>query len=317
MKAMIDGVWHTAAEPTPSFREAAERARFRGRVSADGSTGFPAEAGRYHLYVSYACPFAHRTLLARTLLGLEEAVPISVLDPDWSGPQGWVFNDGSMATPDHVNGLGSLPEVYRKANPRFTGKITVPALWDRARGTIVNNESAEIMRMFEVAFRTLGRREIDLYPERLRVDIDRINAFVGPRVNGGVYRAGFAATQEAYDAAVLELFTALDELEQRLAGHRFLVGERLTEADLRLFATLIRFDVAYYGALRCNLRRLTDYPHLLAYTRRIHAIPGVADTVRLDHVKRHYWDDHEMINRRIVPIGPEVEFGEPVAARAA
>ena len=317
MKAMIDGVWHTDAEPTPAFREAAERARFRGRVSADGSTGWRAEARRYHLYVSYACPFAHRTLLARALLGLEEAIPISVVDPDWSGPQGWVFNHGPMATPDHVNGLGSLPEVYRKADPRFTGKVTVPALWDRARGTIVNNELAEIMRMLEVAFRTLGMRGIDLYPETLRAEIDQINAFVAPRVNGGVYRAGFAATQEAYDAAVLELFEALDALEQRLAGRRFLVGERLSEADLRLFATLVRFDVAYYGALRCNLRRLADYPQLLAYTRRIHAIPGVADTVRLDHVKRHYWDDHEMINRRIVPIGPEVDFGEPVAARAA
>ena len=317
MKAMIDGVWRTDAAPTPAFREAMERGRFRGRVSADGSTGWRAEAGRYHVYVSYACPFAHRTLLARALLGLEEAVSISVLDPDWSGPQGWVFNQGPMATPDHVNGLGSLPEVYRKANPRFTGKVTVPALWDRARGTVVNNESAEIMRMLEVEFRSLGTREIDLYPAPLRAEIDRINAFVGPRVNGGVYRAGFAATQEVYDAAVVELFAALDELEQHLDRRRFLVGERLTEADLRLFPTLLRFDVAYYGALRCNLRRLADYPRLLAYARRIHAIPGVAATVRLDHVKRHYWDAHEMINRRIVPIGPEVDFGAPLAAHAA
>jgi glutathionyl-hydroquinone reductase len=193
----------------------------------------------------------------------------------------------------------------------------VPALWDRTRGTIVNNESAEIMRMFEVEFRAFGTREIDLYPEPLRAEIDQINAFVGPRVNGGVYRAGFAATQEDYDAAVVELFAALDELERRLSGRRFLVGERLTEADLRLLPTLVRFDVAYHGALRCNLRRLADYPQLLAYARRIYAVPGVADTVRLDHVKRHYWDDHEMINRRIVPIGPEVDFGEPVAARAA
>jgi glutathionyl-hydroquinone reductase len=317
MKAMTLGVWRPDAEPTPAFRQAAERARFRGWVSADGSTGFPAAAGRYHLYVSYACPFAHRTLLARALLGLEEAVPISVLDPDWSGPEGWVFNDGPMATPDRVNGLGSLPEVYRKANPRFTGKVTVPVLWDRSRGTIVNHESAEIMRMLELEFRAFASPDIDLYPEPLRAEVDQINAFVGPRINGGVYRAGFAATQEAYDVAVVELFAALDELEQRLAVRRFLVGERLTEADLRLFATLIRFDVAYYGALRCNLRRLADYPHLLAYTRRIYAIPGVAGTVRLDHVKRHYWDDHAMISRRIVPIGPAVDFDAPMAPTAA
>ena len=317
MKAMTDGVWRTDVVATPAWREAAERSRFRDWVSADGSSDFAAEAGRYHLYVSYACPFAHRTLLARALLGLEEAVPVSVLDPDWGGSDGWVFNDGPMATPDHVGGLATLPEVYRRAKARFTGKVTVPALWDRTRGTIVNNESAEIMRMFEVEFRTLATREIDLYPEPLRAEIDQINAFVGPRVNGGVYRAGFAATQEAYDAAVLELFVALDEVEQRLSARRFLVGERLTEADLRLFATLVRFDVAYYGALRCNLRRLVEYPNLWAYTRRLYHLPGIAATVKLDHVKRHYWDDHEMINRRIVPIGPEVDLGEPVAARAA
>jgi len=317
MKAMTDGVWRTDVVATPAWREAAERSRFRDRVSADGSSDFAAEAGRYHLYVSYACPFAHRTLLARALLGLEEAVPVSVLDPDWGGSDGWVFNDGPMATPDHVGGLATLPEVYRRAKARFTGKVTVPALWDRTRGTIVNNESAEIMRMFEVEFRTLATREIDLYPEPLRAEIDQINAFVGPGVNGGVYRAGFAATQEAYDAAVLELFVALDEVEQRLSARRFLVGERLTEADLRLFPTLVRFDVAYYGALRCNLRRLVEYPNLWAYTRRLYHLPGIAATVKLDHVKRHYWDDHEMINRRIVPIGPEVDLGERVAARAA
>jgi putative glutathione S-transferase len=173
------------------------------------------------------------------------------------------------------------------------------------------------MRMFEVEFRAFATREIDLYPEPLRAEIDQINAFVGPRVNGGVYRVGFAATQEAYDAAVVELFAALDELEQRLSARRFLVGERLTEADLRLFATLVRFDVAYYGALRCNLRRLVEYPNLWAYTRRLHHLPGIAATVKLDHVKRHYWDDHEMINQRIVPIGPEVDLGEPLAARVA
>lgn len=308
MKAMVDGVWRTDAEPTPAWRAAAERARFRGWISTDGASGFPAESGRYHLYVSYACPFAQRTLLVRRLMGLEGAISVSVLDPDWGGPDGWLFNHGPMATLDHVNGCATLPEVYRLANPCFTGKVTVPALWDRARGTIVNNESAEIMRMLELEFRAFGTPEVDLYPEALRAEIDRLNAFIGPRVNGGVYRAGFAATQEAYDAAVGELFDALDTLEEHLAGRSHLVGERLTEADLRLFATLIRFDAAYYGALRCNLRRLVDYPSLWAYTRRLYQVPGVAATVRLDHVKRHYWDDHPMINRRIVPIGPQIDL---------
>lgn len=317
MKAMVEGVWRTDVEPTAAYRAAAERSRFRGWVRADGSSEFAPEPGRYHLYVSYACPFAHRALLGRTLLGLEEVVSVSVLDPDWGGPMGWVFGAPPAATPDHVNGLGSLPEVYRKANPRFTGKVTVPALWDTGRATIVNNESADILRMFEVEFRAFSATGIDLYPEALRAEIDEVNAFVAPRVNGGVYRAGFAATQEAYDVAVRDLFAALDALEARLATRRYLVGERLTEADLRLFPTLIRFDVAYYGALRCNLRRLTDYPHLLAYTTRILAVPEVAATVKLDHVKRHYWDDHEMINRRIVPVGPVVDFGEPIAALAA
>jgi putative glutathione S-transferase len=317
MKAMVEGVWRTDAAPTPAWREAAERSRFRGWVRADGTSGFAAERGRYHLYVSYACPFAHRTLLARRLLGLEEAISLSVLDPDWSGPGGWVFNTGPMATPDHVNGCATLAEVYRKASPRFTGKITVPALWDRTRGTIVNNESAEILRMLATEFHAVGATALDLYPEPLRVEIDRINAFIGPQINGGTYRAGFAATQQAYDAAVLDLFAALDLLEERLAARRYLVGERLTEADLRLFPTLIRFDVAYYGALRCNLRRLVDYPNLWAYTRRLYRVPGVAGTVQLDHVKRHYWDDHPMINRRIVPIGPALDLGDLPSVAAA
>jgi putative glutathione S-transferase len=228
-----------------------------------------------------------------------------------------VFGAPPAATPDHVNGAASLPEVYRKASPRFTGKVTVPALWDRDRATIVNNESAEILRMLETEFRAFADPRIELYSEALRAEIEEINAFVGPRVNGGVYRAGFAPTQEAYDAAVIDLFAALDALEEHLGSRDFLVGERLTEADLRLFPTLVRFDVAYYGALRCNLKRLPDYPRLHAYTRRIWALPKVAETVRLDHVKRHYWDDHEMINRRIVPIGPKVEFDDILVAQAA
>jgi len=274
MKAMVDGVWRTDVLPTPAYRAAAERWRFRDWVSADGSSDYRAAPGRYHLYVSYACPFAHRTLLGRALLGLEDAISISALDPDWGGPMGWVFGAPPAATPDHVNGAASLPEVYRKASPRFTGKVTVPALWDRDRATIVNNEPAAILRMLETEFRALAEPELELYPEARRAEIDEINAFVWPRVNGGVYRAGFAANQEAYDAAVGELFGALDALEAHLSTRDFLVGERLTEADLRLFPMLVRFDVAYYGALRCNLRRLAAYPRLLAYTRRIYRLPG-------------------------------------------
>jgi glutathionyl-hydroquinone reductase len=313
MKAMIDSEWRADLAPAPEFQEKAERSRFRGRVTADGLSGFKAEAGRYHLYVSYACPFAHRTLLARRLIGLCEIVSASILDPDWGGPQGWVFNDGPMATPDHVNGLATLSEVYRLANPGFTGRVTVPVLFDKEQNTIVSNESADIMRMLEIDFAAFGNTTVDLYPEALRAEIDALNAFIGPRVNGGVYRVGFARTQEDHDAAIVDLFDALDHLERHLEGRTWLAGECLTEADLRLFATLVRFDAAYYGALNCNLRRLVDYPALWAHTRRIYQIPGVAETVRIDHVKRHYYDDHPMINRRIVPMGPLLDF----VARAA
>ena len=218
-----------------------------------------------------------------------------------------------MATPDQVNGFATLAEVYRLANPRFTGRVTVPVLFDREKNTIVNNGSAEIMRMLEVEFAAFGDPAVDLYPEDLREKIDAINGLIGPRVNGGVYRTGFARTQEVYDAAVVDLFEALAHLERHLVDRTFLVGERLTEADLRLFATLIRFDAAYYGALNRNLRRLIDYPNLWAYTRRIHQTQGVAATVRLDHIKRHYYDDHPMINRRIVPMGPLLDFGAKAA----
>ncbi len=315
MKALVKGVWRTDAEDTPAFREAARRSGFRHWITPDGSSGFPAEPGRYHLYVSYACPFAHRTLLVRRLKGLEEAVSISVLDPDWGRPEGWVFHDGPGATPDHVNGRAALFEVYLLADPGYTGRVTVPLLWDRHRGTAVNNESAEIVRMLNAAFPNHGP---DLYPELLRPQIDRVNEVVAREVNAGVYRAGFAKTQEDYDAAAGRLFVALDGLEERFAaGRSYLVGERLTEADVRLFTTLVRFDAVYHGALNCNLRRLVDYPHLWAYTRRIYHLPGVAETVRLDHIKRHYYDDHPMINRRIVPKGPPIDFGAPTEAIAA
>ena len=318
MKAMVEGVWRTDVEPTRAYRAAAERLRFRAWVRADGASDFAPEPGRYHLYVSYACPFAHRALLGRALLGLEEAVSVSVLDPDWGGPMGWVFGTPPTATPDYINGLASLPEVYRKANARFTGRVTVPALWDKRRGTMVNDEIGRDPAHVRGRVPRARHHPARSVPRRAACR-DRRGQRRGraARQQRGLSRQGFASTQEAYDAAVRDLFAALDDLEARLATRRFLIGERLTEADLRLFPTLIRFDVAYYGALRCNLKRLADYPHLLAYTKRILRISGVATTVKLDHVKRHYWDDHEMINRRIVPIGPTVEFEEQTAGRAA
>jgi glutathionyl-hydroquinone reductase len=318
MKALINGVWHSSYSDSPALRTERERIRsqfFRSWVTADGSSGFKAERDRYHLYVSYACPFAHRTILVRKLKQLESAISMSVLNPDWGSPEGWVFGGWSDTTLDTVNGHDYLYQVYLQAKPNFTGKVTVPVLWDKQQGTIVNYESAEIMRMLNNEFDAFADATIDLYPLELRTEIDQINAFIADRVNNGVYSAGFASTQEAYDAAINRLFDALDELETRLSNHSFLVGDRLTEADLRLFVTLVRFDAVYYGALNCNVRRLVDYPNLWHYTRRIYQLPGVAETVKFDHIKRHYYDTHEgLINRRIIPKGPTVDFSVPLKA---
>jgi putative glutathione S-transferase len=235
---------------------------------------------------------------------------MSVVDPDWGGLNGWVFGNGSDCIPDTVNGYDYLYQVYTQAKPDYTGKVTVPVLWDKHLGTIVNNESSEIIRMLNSEFDAFSDATVDFYPQELRAEIDEINAFVLDRVNMGVYKAGFASDQAAYEQAVDILFDALDSLEVRLSGNRYLVGDQLTEADLRLFVTLVRFDAVYYGALNCNLRRLVDYPNLWEYTRRLYHIPGVADTVKLDHIKRHYYDTHEgLINRRIVPKGPVIDFG--------
>jgi putative glutathione S-transferase len=320
MKLLIDGVWHPNHTESDELR--AERARVRERffhsyVTADGSSGFKAEPERYHLYVSYACPWAHRTILFRKLKKLEDVISMSVVDPDWGGPNGWVFSNGNDCIPDTVNGYGYLHQVYTKAKPDYTGKVTVPVLWDKHLGTIVNNESSEIIRMLNSEFDAFGDASINFYPQKLRAEIDEINAFVLERVNMGVYKAGFASSQAAYDAAVDVLFDALDALEVRLSGKHYLVGERLTEADIRLFVTLVRFDTVYYGALNCNLRRLVDYPNLWDYTRHLYHLPGVADTVKLDHVKRHYYDTHEgLINRRIVPKGPAIDFGTSPSSEA-
>ena len=307
MGLLIDGVWHDQWYDTTKSggRFVRQQSRFRNAVTADGSSGFPAAAGRYHLYVSLACPWAHRTLILRTLKGLEAMIGVSVVDP-FMGNQGWSFGDA----PDPVSGAEYLHQIYTKADRQYSGRVTVPVLWDLHQGTIVNNESAEIIRMFNSAFDGIGARAgVDFYPEALRPEIDRINAFVYDNVNNGVYRCGFATTQEAYEEAFAALFSALDALEVRLSRQRYLVGDRLTEADWRLFTTLVRFDPVYVGHFKCNLRRLMDYPSLWNYLLELYQVPGVAQTVNLRHIKRHYYESHTSINpTRVVPSGPAIDY---------
>lgn len=290
---------------------------FRNWVTPDGSPGpsgdggFRAEPGRYHLYVSYACPWAHRTLIVRALKGLEDLISVSVVHPVMP-PESWVFGDYPGATPDPVHGYEKLHQLYAHAAPGFDGVVTVPVLYDKARETIVNNESSEIIRMLNSAFDAFGRADLDLYPEALRTDIDAVSDLVYDNINNGVYRAGFATSQSAYEAAFDALFATLDELEARLATQRYLVGGRITEADWRLFTTLVRFDAVYHGHFKCNLRRIVDYPSLWAYTRELYQMPGVAETVRMDHIKLHYYASHTAINPTgIVPKGPALDFLAP------
>jgi putative glutathione S-transferase len=286
-------------------------------VTADGAPGpsgkgdFPAEWGRYHLYVSLACPWAHRTLIMRRLKRLEDAVSLSVVH--WRmREKGWTFAPGPCVTGDPVNGAEALYEIYVAAEPRYTGRVTVPVLWDKARRTIVSNESAEIVRMFNSAFNGVGAAPDDYYPEPLRAQIDALNERIYRDVNNGVYRAGFATTQEAYEEAVVPLFETLDWLDSRLLGSRYLTGDRLTEADIRLFTTLVRFDPVYHGHFKCNLRRIVDYPALWRFTRDIYALPGIAETVNLYHIKYHYYGSHSTINPTgVVPLGPIIDFAVP------
>ncbi len=313
MGLLIDGVWHDQWYDTKSTGGRFERpaTKFHDWVEADSRARFPAEPGRYHLYVSLACPWAHRTLILRKLKGLEAAISVSVVHPHM-GAQGWRFDEYPGATPDHIHGHDYLHQVYTAAKADYTGRVTVPMLWDRHTGTIVNNESAELMRMLNSAFDAWGDASLDFYPGPLRGEIDEVNAFVYERVNNGVYKAGFATSQQAYEDAVERLFEALDELEDRLGRQRYLVGERLTEADWRLFTTLLRFDPVYVGHFKCNQRRLVDYPNLWAYTRELYQVPGIADTVNLDHIKRHYYTSHPGINPTgIIPVGPELDLREP------
>ncbi|WP_018716370.1 glutathione S-transferase family protein [Arhodomonas aquaeolei] len=313
MGLLIDGVWHDRWYDTDSTGGRFERPEtvFRDWVSPDPAARFAAEPGRYHLYVSLACPWAHRVLITRRLKGLEDVLGVSVVHP-YMGDQGWSFGDYPGATGDRLHGLDHLHQLYTRARPDYTGRVTVPTLWDTREGTIVNNESADLVRMLNTAFDRWGRDDVDLYPDGYREAIDAINPFVYDRVNNGVYKAGFATAQAAYEEAVTALFEALDELEARLSRQRYLAGDRLTEADVRLFTTLVRFDPVYVGHFKCNIRRLVDYPNLWAYTREIYQVPGVAPTVSLDHIKRHYYTSHPTINPTgVIPVGPEIDLEAP------
>jgi putative glutathione S-transferase len=267
------------------------------------------EAGRYHLYVSLACPWAHRTVIYRHLKGLEEAVSMTIVDPE-RDDRGWAITDTPGTTPDPVNGFRFLSEAYRLTDPDFDRRVTVPSLWDTRTGRIVNNESSEIIRMFDEAFDEVATNPgLRLCPPELRDEIDAINAIVYENVNDGVYRCGFARTQQAYERAFAALFATLDDLDERLATRRFLLGDPITEADWRLFVTLVRFDAVYVGHFKCNLRRIDDYPNLSGYLRDLYQQPGIAATVNLDHIKRHYYRTHPSINpTRIVPVGPALDL---------
>ena len=322
MGLLVNGEWRDAWYDTDGTGGAFERdtSRFRHWITPDGTPGpsgeggFAAASGRYHLYVSLACPWAHRALILRALKGLEEHIGVSVVHPDMLG-DGWELRDDYPgATGDRLMGLRYLRDVYLKADPACSGRVTVPVLWDTERGTIVSNESAEIIRMFNSAFDGITGDAQDFRPEPLRDEIEAVNGPVYDHVNNGVYKAGFATTQDAYDDAVHPLFETLDDLDRRLEGRAFLVGDAPTEADWRLFTTLVRFDAVYHGHFKCNRRRIVDYPNLWPYARRLYQWPGVAGTVSFDHIVRHYHYSHETVNpHRIVPIGPEVDWEEPVA----
>jgi putative glutathione S-transferase len=284
----------------------------RDRITADGSSGFPAEPGRYHLYVSLACPWAQRSIIVRRLLGLEDVISMSVVDPI-RDEQGWAFRAGPGHGADPVNGFQFLSEAYLITDPNYTGRYTVPCIWDRATGRLVTNNYPDITIDLETQFTAFQRPDApDLYPVELRAEIDAVNALVYEDVNNGVYKAGFAISQAAYEAAVGALFARLDWLERRLAAQRYLVGDQLTEADVRLFTTLVRFDSVYHGHFKCNLRRLVDYPHLWAYARALFQQPGFGDTTDFDHIKRHYYMTHPQLNpTRIVPLGPILDWSAP------
>ncbi len=308
MGLLVEGVWHDKWYDTEKTngRFVRQDSSFRHQVTLDGSSGFKGEAGRYHLYISYACPWAHRTLIFRALKKLEDAISVSVVDP-YMGSEGWSLNAGD----DPINNAKKLHEIYTKTKPDYTGRVTVPVLWDKQENTIVNNESSEIILMFNSQFAGADN-SIDYYPEELRGEIEEVNSFVYQNINNGVYRAGFATNQEAYEEAFDNLFEALDKIEGRLAKQRYLLGKKITVADWRLFVTLIRFDAVYVGHFKCNLRRIEDYPHLSNYVRDLYQVPGIAETVNFTHIKRHYYESQIAVNPTgVVSKGPELDFQRP------
>ena len=316
MGLLVDGTWVDQWYETESNQGAFKRQEslFRDWITADGSPGpagnggFKAEAGRYHLYVSLACPWAHRTLIFRQLKGLEDVISVSVVEPLML-EEGWTF---STAYPDHLYGLDTMHQIYSKAQPGLTSRVTVPVLWDKQRQTIVSNESAEIIRMLNSAFNEITGNTDDYYPADLRADIDALNDWIYPTINNGVYRAGFATTQEAYAEAYQDLFAALDDIELRLSTRRYLTGEHITEADWRLFTTLLRFDAVYFGHFKTNRQRIEDYDNISAYVRDLFQQPGIAATVDIPYIKQHYYGSHKTINPTgVVPLGQEIDFSRP------
>ncbi len=318
MGKLVDGKWHDIWYDTKSSDGKFQRkdAQFRNWVTADGSDGpngekgYPAENGRYHLYVNLACPWAHRTLIFRSLKGLEDAISVSVVH--WKMKEnGWEFQPGDLgSTEDHLYGLDYAHQIYTKADPDYTGRVTVPILWDKKEQTIISNESSEIIRMFNNSFDAFATKDVpDFYPAHLRTAIGSVNELVYHNINNGVYKNGFATTQEAYEDAYNALFDAMDSLEELLNSQKYLAGDQLTEADWRLFTTLLRFDPVYHGHFKCNKKRLVDYPNLWALTRELYQYPGVAETVNIPHIKAHYYGSHETINPTgIIPCGPEIDF---------
>ena len=316
MGLLVDGQWQDKWYDTKASEGRFERedAGFRSWVTADGSAGpsgiggFKAEPNRYHLYVSLACPWAHRTTIYRKLKGLEDMISLSIVHP-FMGDKGWTFAEGAGVIADPIVKADYLYEVYIAAKPDYTGRVTVPILWDKETNTIVSNESSEIIRMFNSAFDEVGATAINFLPTELLAEIDTVNEFVYSAVNNGVYKAGFATTEAAYKEAVVTLFDALDTLEARLADQRYLLGNTITEADWRLFTTLVRFDAVYVGHFKCNIRRIVDYPNLWGYLRDLYQVPGIAETVSIEHIKAHYYTSHANINpTRIIPVGPLLDF---------
>lgn len=319
MGLLVEGKWHTDWYDTKSTggKFVRKDASFRNWITVNGEagptgvSGFKAEADRYHLYVSLACPWAHRALIFRKLKGLEKFISISVVN-SFMADEGWTFHPGPDVIPDNINHKTRVYELYSQAKPDYTGRVTVPILWDKKQNTIVSNESSEIIRMFNSAFDHLGAIPGDYYPEAKRELIDTLNDKIYHNVNNGVYKSGFATTQEAYNEAVTALFETLDELEERLTINRYLTGSTITEADWRLFTTLIRFDAVYVGHFKCNLKRIQDYPALSNYVRELYQVAGIAETVVIEHIKAHYYQSHESINpTRIVPKGPILDFNAP------